>query len=340
MNEKGKLWLKIFIVAIVLVVVIGVVMLVEPLVGATDKAIYKPIVGDDKLQLIETTSENSYQYTTTSEKVEEVTITDEIVYNALPKNPSDDCYVFIALAKTNENGKKEYYYRGSKVKVNNKYQVVYTKLSLIKEVNETIISEYIDENTKTKECLFIGTMYQKDTNIKINTNGTKIEQSNLEDPNYSYVFMDIDFIDENNDNINDVSLASLPNKNIKGLSFAGWYHTSTFTNGTISSTNNSKTDNGTVYARYITYGDGGLVVLICMVIVFLMLALLCGITSLLKFLAPKEEAKVEQTKTVVENNLTLNDITDDMMAAALVASIDYHNEINKDVRVVSIREIR
>mgnify|MGYP003291215999 CR=1 FL=1 len=37
----------------------------------------------------------------------------------------------------------------------------------------------------------------------------------------------------------------------------------------------------------------------------------------------------------------IKDIKDEeMMAAALVATIDYHNETKKDVRVVSIKEIK
>ena len=39
--------------------------------------------------------------------------------------------------------------------------------------------------------------------------------------------------------------------------------------------------------------------------------------------------------------IKLEDITDeDMMAAVLVATIDYHEETQQDVKVVSVREIK
>ena len=45
--------------------------------------------------------------------------------------------------------------------------------------------------------------------------------------------------------------------------------------------------------------------------------------------------------TPIKKSISLSDIKDeDMMVAALVASIDYYNEINKDVRIVSIKEIK
>ncbi len=84
---------------------------------------------------------------------------------------------------------------------------------------------------------------------------------------------------------------------------------------------------------------------ICMAIVFLMLMLLWGIVALFKFL-PKNK---EKPAVVEENNsntnapkeyISVEDIKDeDMMVAALVATIDYHDEVKEDVRVVSIKEI-
>lgn len=96
----------------------------------------------------------------------------------------------------------------------------------------------------------------------------------------------------------------------------------------------------------ISIGEACLIAIVCIAIVFSMLALLWGIVSLFKYLPNKdvkEQTKVvkkENTVTVNHKKLSLSDIKDDdMMAAALVASIDYHNEIKKDVRVVSVKEL-
>ena len=77
-----------------------------------------------------------------------------------------------------------------------------------------------------------------------------------------------------------------------------------------------------------------------------MLVLLCLIVGCFKYLPNKKEAKKENVvkpQAVVsapQKAFTMADITDeDMMAAALVATIDYHNETNEDVRVVSIKQI-
>lgn len=126
-----------------------------------------------------------------------------------------------------------------------------------------------------------------------------------------------------------------------GTNFKGWFKEDGSRVTTVADLENASI----IYAEYINYGESGLVVLVCMLIVFFMLALLCGIVSLFKYIAPKESADEESNDlpvaTEVRQAIKLEDITDDdMMAAALVASIDYHNEIKEDVRVVSIREIK
>ena len=82
---------------------------------------------------------------------------------------------------------------------------------------------------------------------------------------------------------------------------------------------------------------------ICMAIVFLMLMLLWGIVALFKFLPKNKEkqAVVEENKaSAPKEYISVEDIKDeDMMVAALVATIDYHDEVKEDVRVVSIKEI-
>lgn len=93
----------------------------------------------------------------------------------------------------------------------------------------------------------------------------------------------------------------------------------------------------------LSIGQTLLIALVCIIIVFAMLALLWGIVSLFKFL-PKPKEKVKKDKKPQANDvkpaLKIEDIKDeDMMVAALVASIEYRNEVKEDVRVVSIKEL-
>lgn len=101
-----------------------------------------------------------------------------------------------------------------------------------------------------------------------------------------------------------------------------------------------------VCGKYIEIGDAGIIVLVCVTIVFLMLILLSVIVKAFKFIPNKKETKqepVSKPQPVVsapQKAFTMEDIKDeDMMVAALVATIDYHNETNEDVRVVSVKQI-
>lgn len=133
---------------------------------------------------------------------------------------------------------------------------------------------------------------------------------------------------------------SFPSLVEDGLTFAGWYSTEELKQGTRVTTTAS-TEAKVIYARFITFGDAALVTLVCIIIVFLMLALLWGIVTLLKFVAPKEKPVQQPVVSKNEKALTMEDIKDDdMMAAALVATIDYHEETGENVRVVSIKEIK
>lgn len=130
-----------------------------------------------------------------------------------------------------------------------------------------------------------------------------------------------------------------------GLTFAGWYTTNDFQKGTRVSTNHNQNAN-ILYARYITFADACLVALVCILIVFLMLALLWGVVSLFKYLAPKtsnEKVNTKENNTIVNTPkkvFTMADITDDdMMVATLVATIAYRNETHENVRVVSVKQI-
>lgn len=92
-------------------------------------------------------------------------------------------------------------------------------------------------------------------------------------------------------------------------------------------------------------GQAGLIALVCVIIVFGMLAILWGVVSLFKLIphkAPKTESQpaTKASAPVQKSAIKLEDIKDeDMMVAALVASIDYHEEVKEDVKVVSIKEL-
>ncbi|MBR4237641.1 OadG family protein [bacterium] len=95
--------------------------------------------------------------------------------------------------------------------------------------------------------------------------------------------------------------------------------------------------------------DGALVTLISILMVFVILLIIIGITTLIfkaigLFEMKKEIDEYKKTggykeeETEVEKpNVDIKD--EDMMVAVLVASIDYQNEIKKDVRLVNVKEL-
>ncbi len=90
-------------------------------------------------------------------------------------------------------------------------------------------------------------------------------------------------------------------------------------------------------------GDAAIYSLVAMVLVFAVLLILIGVTylifkllDLLSSRKKKDEPKVEEKSSVIEP-VEIND--EDKMVAVLVASIDYRNEIKKDVKVVSVKEL-
>lgn len=141
-------------------------------------------------------------------------------------------------------------------------------------------------------------------------------------------------------------------KGFFGPYFAGWYQTKDCRNaeGKLADrliTGFSVDEDHIVYAYYIEFYQAVLVAIVCIAIVFSMLLLLWGIVSLFKFIAPKQKQQKDQPKAApaaqapVKKAISLADIKDEeMMAAALVATIDYHEETKEDVRVVSIKEIK
>ena len=82
--------------------------------------------------------------------------------------------------------------------------------------------------------------------------------------------------------------------------------------------------------------------------VFLILLIIITITHLvfkaLGYLDLKKEIDgIKKVEKPVENTAKptqFNENDEDMVAAVLVATIDYRNEINQDVKLVSVKEIK
>ena len=95
------------------------------------------------------------------------------------------------------------------------------------------------------------------------------------------------------------------------------------------------------------FGEGAIVCLTAILIVFAVLLIIIGASSLISLIINKfSKSKKENKVATVTNNpsesksLSINVEDEDMMAAILVATIDYRNEIKKDVKVISVREVK
>lgn len=96
-----------------------------------------------------------------------------------------------------------------------------------------------------------------------------------------------------------------------------------------------------IYEKDISVGDSLLIALISMLLVFIVLTIIYGIVSLMKYIKIKDNSgEVVSTQPVFERSKNVEIKDDDMMAAVLVATIDYVNETKKDVRLVSVEEIK
>ena len=81
------------------------------------------------------------------------------------------------------------------------------------------------------------------------------------------------------------------------------------------------------------FGDAALLCLLCILVVFVVLVV---ITLVLTGINHIRALDVKEIVTMEDGT----EVDDDMMAAALVATIDYHEETGENVRVVSIKEIK
>lgn len=93
------------------------------------------------------------------------------------------------------------------------------------------------------------------------------------------------------------------------------------------------------------FANGGIIAFVSILVVFAILLIVITITHYLFKGIDKVSSKVitkvkESEKAIVpakREPVVIKD--DDMMAAVLIATIDYQNEIKKGVRVVSVKEI-
>ena len=94
-----------------------------------------------------------------------------------------------------------------------------------------------------------------------------------------------------------------------------------------------------IYEGPIEVGTGLLIALIAIALVFAVLLIIIGSINILKLAGKKSTVKEEVKKPApaVAKNTEIKD--EDMMVAALVATIDYANETKKDVKLVSIKQI-
>ncbi len=97
-------------------------------------------------------------------------------------------------------------------------------------------------------------------------------------------------------------------------------------------------------------GTGALYSIVSILMVFAILLIIIGVTTLVFKLTGLFEMKKQVEEAAKENKVAptpvaseVKEVTikdDDMMAAVLVATIDYRNEVKKDVRLVSVKEVK
>lgn len=86
--------------------------------------------------------------------------------------------------------------------------------------------------------------------------------------------------------------------------------------------------------------EGLYISIFSVLIVFGLLSIIALAIQSLKYIHASPKAHLDDNKRLYVKPFELTDIKDeDMMVAALVASIEYYEEIKEDVRVNSIKEI-
>lgn len=99
---------------------------------------------------------------------------------------------------------------------------------------------------------------------------------------------------------------------------------------------------GYIRGGEITFGMACIIALVAILIVFAILAIIICAVKIMQLCFKGSKGKKEATEepkeeAISEKNTNIED--DDMMAAVLVATIDYANETKKDVRLKSVKRI-
>jgi len=104
------------------------------------------------------------------------------------------------------------------------------------------------------------------------------------------------------------------------------------------------------YSDPSVWGNSAIASIVAILMVFLILIIIIGITYLIfKFLGYFElkkqldefkSDKNEGSNQVSAPSVKFDENDQDMVAAVLVATIDYQNEIKQDVKLVSVKEIK
>ena len=87
--------------------------------------------------------------------------------------------------------------------------------------------------------------------------------------------------------------------------------------------------------------DGLIPALVCIIVVFLILFIIMLLVMGLNSLKSKELKKenISSINDSPQNTSNVNIEDEDMMVAVLIATIDYRNEVKKDVRLVNVKRI-
>jgi len=94
-----------------------------------------------------------------------------------------------------------------------------------------------------------------------------------------------------------------------------------------------------IYAS--TFSEGLMISIFSVFIVFILLGFIAFSIQLLKYIQEKPKQSEVFIEKASQKSFELSDIKDeDMMVAALVASIEYYEETKENVRVISIKEIK
>lgn len=94
-----------------------------------------------------------------------------------------------------------------------------------------------------------------------------------------------------------------------------------------------------MYGEHLTFYETLQITLISMLIVFSILILLSLIVSLFKYLPESKRITKKYKRKKKRSFVNFDKMDEDMRVAALIATIDYREEIKSEVRLKSIKRI-